>query len=110
MAESSQKPRDYTPYQLKVIRRYYENLPNTLFQRLEELVGDIYLAEGKKLERLWTRARQVLTQLGIPEPRIEYIVSRRDPKLLAEVVQDLLQERVPRQEDGKRGSEGKSGG
>ncbi|GBD36380.1 hypothetical protein HRbin36_01503 [bacterium HR36] len=90
VAPSADQPRDYTPYQREVIRRYYENLPNNLLRRLEELVGDLYLAEGKKRERLWERTRQVLRQLEIPSSRIEHILSRRDPALVAEVVQELL--------------------
>lgn len=89
----SKKPRDYTPYQLQVIRRYYENLPNNLLRRLEELVGDLYLADGKKLELLWERTRQVLLKLQVPQSRVEHIVSKRDPKLVAEIVQEFLRQK-----------------
>jgi|GEM_PF-491114 len=86
-------PREFTPYQLEVIRRYYANLPNNLLRRLEELVGDLYLATDKKRDRLWERARQALLQLKIPESRVEHILSKRDPALLAEIVQELLKHR-----------------
>jgi len=93
VAARQDKPREYTPYQLEVIRRYYENLPNNLLRRLEELVGDLYLADGKKRDRLWERTRQVLIQLEIPESRVEHIMNRRDPTLVAEIVQELLRRR-----------------
>jgi hypothetical protein len=93
VAARQDKPREYTPYQLEVIRRYYENLPNNLLRRLEELVGDLYLADGKKRDRLWERTRQVLIQLEIPESRVDHIMNRRDPTLVAEVVQELLRRR-----------------
>ncbi|MCS7015764.1 MAG: hypothetical protein NZM42_06540 [Gemmatales bacterium] len=95
MPPSSDPPREYTPYQLEVIRRYYENLPNNLLRRLEELVGDLYLTTGKKGERLWERTRQILVQLEIPSSRIDYILSRRDPVLVAEIVQELLRQKKP---------------
>ncbi len=93
MSGQKDAPREFTPYQLEVIRRYYANLPNNLLRRLEELVGDLYLATDKKRDRLWERARQVLLQLEIPESRVEHILSKRDPALLAEVVQELLKHR-----------------
>ena len=36
-----------TPYQDKIIRRYYQNQDQILVQRLGDLVTDLYLAEGK---------------------------------------------------------------
>lgn len=38
---------DYTPYQQKIIKRYYDNQDSIQLQRLSELVGELYLAEGK---------------------------------------------------------------
>src|SRR5262249_51222681 len=46
--------RDYTPYQQKIIKRYYDNNDTIQRQRLAELVGELYLATGKKRERAWT--------------------------------------------------------
>lgn len=89
MVSKNDRSGDYTPYQLEIIRRYYANLPNHLLRRLEELASELYLADGKKRERLWQRTRQVLLQLGIPESRVEHIWRQRDPALVAEVVQEL---------------------
>ena len=50
MSEPKQ-PRNYTPYQQKIIKRFYDNQPAISHQRLAELVGELYLAEGKKKER-----------------------------------------------------------
>ena len=42
---------DFTPHQQKIIKRYYDNQGAIHHQRLAELVSELYLAEGKKLQR-----------------------------------------------------------
>jgi hypothetical protein len=37
---------DYTPYQQKIIKRYYGNQDTLQRQRLAELVTELYLSEG----------------------------------------------------------------
>ena len=43
---------DYTPYQQKVIKRYYANQDTVHRQRLAELVTELYLAAGMNKEAL----------------------------------------------------------
>ena len=73
---------DHTPYQRKIIDRYYKNLDAIQFQRLSELATDLYLAEGKKRDRLWSRVEESLRKLEFPEPRIALLLQKRDPALL----------------------------
>lgn len=80
---------EHTPYQRQVIRRYYERQPEILRQRLEELVTELFLAEGKKRDRLWQRAENDLEKLGVPRPRIDHLLKKADPALLAEMLQEL---------------------
>ena len=40
----------------------------------------LYLAEGKKADRLWKRAEQSLRQLEFPESRIIHLLAKRDPR------------------------------
>ena len=42
------KGQEYSSYQRKVINRYYDNIDTITLTRLQELVSDLYLAEGKK--------------------------------------------------------------
>lgn len=86
----SKKPRDYTPYQQQIIRRYYEQEPNLLRQRLAEMVSELYLAEGKKRDRLWNQVAKMLPRLGVGPRRIEHILQQRQPELLATLVKELL--------------------
>ena len=80
---------DYTPHQRKIIDRYYRNFDSIKFQRLSELVGDLYLAEGKKKDRLWAQVESSLKALEFPETRIAHIMSRKDPALLTAVLKEL---------------------
>ena len=71
---------DHTPYQRKIIDRYYKNLDAIQFQRLSEMATDLYLAEGKKRDRLWARVEESLRKLEFPEPRITFLLQKRDPR------------------------------
>jgi hypothetical protein len=80
---------DYTPYQQKIIKRYYDNQDTIQRQRLAELVTDLYLATGKKLRRTWEQAAAAMQKIGIPQKRIDHLVKIADPALLAQVVKEL---------------------
>jgi hypothetical protein len=82
-------PSDYTPYQQKIIRRYYHNQDAIQRQRLAELVTELYLSEGKKREKAWQSAAAAMQKLGVPQSRIDYLVRKGDPALVAEVVKEL---------------------
>jgi hypothetical protein len=80
---------DYTPYQQKIIKRYYDNQGTIQRQRLAELVSELYLAEGKKLKTLWEAAASAMQKLGLPQARIDHLVTKQDPALLAGVVKEF---------------------
>ena len=80
---------DFTPYQQKIIKRYYNNLDAIQLQRLSELVGELYLAEGKKLQRIWQAASAAMHKLGLPQTRIDHLLKQAKPALIAEVVKEL---------------------
>jgi hypothetical protein len=80
---------DFTPYQQRLIKRYYQNQETIQLQRLSELVTELFLAEGKKRAQLWKRIESALVQLKVPAPRIEHLKSKDDAKLLAKLVQEL---------------------
>ncbi len=80
---------DYSKYQQKVIKRYYDNREQIDSQRLSELVTNLYLAEGKKRVKLWETAEDLMTRLGVPESRVAHVMNTGDAAILAEVVQDI---------------------
>lgn len=81
---------DYTPYQQGIIKRYYRNLDRIAWQKLSEIVGDLYLAEGKKRERLWQSAAGYMAKLGVPADRIAHILEQKQPEMLARLVKELM--------------------
>ena len=64
---------DYTPYQQKIIKRYYGNQDTLQHQRLAELVSELYLTQGKKRERAWEAAAAAMQKLGVPQSRIDHL-------------------------------------
>ena len=79
--------RDYTPYQRKLINRWYANLDGFKVQRLAELVTDIYLAETpRKRQGLWTRVGKLLLDDATPpeeRAEVERILAAEDVEALA---------------------------
>jgi hypothetical protein len=80
---------DFTPYQQKIIKRYYDNQDDIQRQRLAGLVSDLFLAQGKKRQRAWESAAAAMQKLGVPQARIDAIVASDNPALVAEVVKEL---------------------
>src|SRR5262249_31727110 len=81
--------RDYTPYQQKIIKRYYDNQDTIQRQRLAELVSELYLSEGKKRQRVWKNITSALEKLGYSQQRIEHLLKQDNPTLVAELVKEL---------------------
>lgn len=82
-------PQDFTPHQQKIIRRYYDNQDTIQRQRLAELVSELYLSTGKKRQRAWASAIAAMQKLGVPQARIDHLVKKDNPALVAEVVKEL---------------------
>jgi hypothetical protein len=81
--------RDYSPYQQKIIKRYYRNFDAIKTQRLANLATELYLAEGKTRDRLWKQVGETLTKLEFPASRIEHLLEKRDPALLPGILKEL---------------------
>jgi hypothetical protein len=80
----------YSKHQQRIIRNYYENREAISLQRLSELVTELYLSEGKARERQWKYIIAALQKLGLPAERIEHLRKKDDPKLLANLVEELM--------------------
>ena len=81
---------DYTRHQQGIIKRYYRNLDKIQLQRLSELVTELYLADGKKLDKLWESAAVAMKRLEVPKQRIDHLVGKKDPALVAALVKELM--------------------
>lgn len=88
--------REYSSYQQKVIKRYYDNRDQIDEQKLSELVTSLYLATPKQAAKRWETAEKLLERLDVPESRIEHIMNKKDPAILATVVEDLQKGLIPK--------------
>lgn len=82
--------KEYSKHQQKIIQRYYDNREAVSLQRLQELVTELYLAEGKGRERQWKYIVGALENLGIKQDRIDHLRKQDDPALLAKLVEELM--------------------
>ncbi len=80
---------DFTRHQQGIIKRYYSNQDGIQLQRLGELVTELYLADGKKREKVWKTIVTAMQKLGVPQTRIDHVVKQDDPKLVANLVTEL---------------------
>jgi len=82
---------DRTPYQSKLIGRYYDHRDNILLTRLQEIVTELVLADCNAARtRLWSRADKAMAALRVPKEVREHIVKQADPEVLARNVRDWL--------------------
>lgn len=82
--------KEFSKYQQKVIKNYYDNRDAISLQRLSELVTDLYLAEGKSRQTKWNQVATTLEKLGVGADRIEHMRKKDDPALLAKVVEEIM--------------------
>lgn len=82
--------KEYSKYQQKIIKNYYDNREAISLQRLSELVTDLYLAEGKSRAAKWRQITSALEKLGFSAERIEHLHKQDNPALLAKVVEEVM--------------------
>ncbi len=80
----------FSKHQQSIIKNYYENREAISLQRLQELVTELYLAEGKKRQKQWKMIVGHLEKLEIPKPQIDHLVAQDDPTLVAQLVEKLM--------------------
>ncbi|MBX3425706.1 MAG: hypothetical protein KF688_08510 [Pirellulales bacterium] len=81
--------RQYSKFQQKAIKNFYDNRDAISLQRLGELVTDLYLAEGKTRASKWKQIAAALERCGVPAQEIEHLQKQDDPALLAKKVTEL---------------------
>jgi hypothetical protein len=76
------------------INRFYEHADTRNLTQVQELVTELYLAEGAAREKLWKKAGEVLARLGVPDAKTAPVLTAKDPKMLAELVAALQKGRL----------------
>jgi hypothetical protein len=59
-------------------------------QRAQELLTELYLAEGKKKEKVWESLFTNLERMGVPADQIEHLRKVRNPELVAKLIEQKL--------------------
>ena len=78
--------KNFTKHQQNVIRRYYENADSIGLQRAQELVTELYLAEGKKRQKIWDTLSKNLAKAGVPQSQIDRLREQDDAALVAQLL------------------------
>ncbi len=78
-------------YQQRVIKNYYDNREAIALQRVQELVTELYLSEGKKREKHWVSLANHLEKLGLKQAQIDDLVAQDNPELIANLVKKLME-------------------
>lgn len=82
---------DLTHTQRKIVDRYYEHHDTIVIGKLQELVGELYLAaDAKAAEKLWKRAETALRAAKVDEAKVLRATGGRDVKQLALVLEGML--------------------
>jgi len=83
--------RNYSAYQQKIISNYYKNMDTIALSRLQDLVGQLYLANSSsQQDKLWKRAQKAMDQLKIPENIKNHILRQKNVEVLAKNLQEWL--------------------
>lgn len=79
-------------YQQNIIKNYYENRGNIALQRVQELVTELFLSEGKKRQTQWDRLETHLLKLEVKQETIDALREKDDPQLVAKLAERLGKE------------------
>ncbi len=81
----------YTPYQQKVIRRFYENKDLRLIQKLGELVSNLYIETSeKKRESGWKRIKEILTDLKVHPHEVEFLTKDKNLSVISKKLAEMF--------------------
>ena len=81
----------YTPFQQKVIRRFYENKDLRLIQKLGELVSNLYVETSeKKRESGWKRIKEILIDLKVHPHEVEFLTKDKNLAVISKKLAEMF--------------------
>ena len=83
---------EHSKYKQNIIKNYYENRENIALQRVQELVTELFLSEGKKRTTQWERLEKHLLKLDVKQETIDALREKDDPQLVAKLAERLGKE------------------
>lgn len=82
---------EFTKFQQKVIKNYYDNRDSIALQRAAELVTELYLSTGKQRTKHWESLTLHLGKLGVKPDVIAHLRTQDKPELVATLVKKLME-------------------
>lgn len=83
--------KEYSKHQQNVISRYYDNLDSIMFEKLQTIVSELYIADsGAKTAKLWGRAEKAMGKLKVKGALIEHIMAQKSVEVLAKNLEEWL--------------------
>jgi hypothetical protein len=79
----------FTRTQRGAVNRFYEHADTRNLTQLQELVTELYLAEGAARDKLWKKADEILARLKLDPERVAKATSSLDVKKLAALILEL---------------------
>ena len=79
-----------TKFQERAIKNFYDNREAIALQRVQELVTELYLSEGKKRDKHWKNVATHLQKLGVAPETIDHLVAQNRPELVASLIEKLM--------------------
>jgi len=84
------KGQHLSPYQQKIVRRYYQHLDTIALTKLAESATELFLCtDPKKAEKLWQSVGRSLAKVSGNDVQVKKVLDARDVKGLAQLVNDL---------------------
>ncbi len=81
---------EFSKFQQKAIKNFYDNRETIALQRVQELVTELYLSTGKKLEKNWDSVIAHLSKLAVDKKTLEHLRKEAKPELVATLVTKML--------------------
>jgi hypothetical protein len=94
---------EFTKFQQNAIKNFYDNRDSIALQRVQELVTELYLSEGKKLQKNWDNVILHLSKLNVDKKTLDHLRKEAKPELVASLVTRMLNKQdAPTAKVGKR--------
>jgi len=88
--------KDLTPYQRRIVDRYYQHKDIIHATKLSEIVSEIAVeSDPKRLDRLWKSAGDYLAKCGVEAPTIAAAIPARNLPLLGQVAGAIMSGKRP---------------
>ena len=82
---------EFTKFQQKAIKNFYDNRETIALQRAQELVTELYLSDGKKRAKHWENLAGHLLKLGVKQDAIDHLTKQDKPELVANLIKKLIE-------------------